>query len=95
MYINIVELVPHMLDQVGLKVQKLQSRSQMCLPSKNGCEISWCLVVDSWSNNGSDSVIVVIVATVSLIVNDHVVQDNASMHDQPESALRVRPTQDG
>jgi hypothetical protein len=25
MYIKLVELVPHMLDQVGLKVQKYQS----------------------------------------------------------------------
>jgi hypothetical protein len=40
-------------------------------------------------------VIVVIVATVSLIVNDHVVQDNASTHDQFESELRVRLTRDG
>jgi hypothetical protein len=66
----------------------------MHLPLKNGCETSRCLIVDSWSNDGSDNVIVVIVATISLIVDDHVVQDNASMHDQPESALRVRPVRD-
>jgi hypothetical protein len=35
-------------------------------------------------------VIVVIVVTVSLIIDDHVVQDNISTHDQPESVLRVR-----
>jgi hypothetical protein len=85
-----VELVPHMLDQVELKVQKYQSRSQMCLPLKNACETSWCLIVDRWSNDGSDSVIVVIIAVVSLIVDDHIVQDDESMHDQSESVLRVR-----
>jgi hypothetical protein len=63
----------------------------MRLPLKNGCETSWCLVGDRWSNDGSDSVIVLIIIVVSLIVDDHVVQDNASTHDQPESALRVRP----
>jgi hypothetical protein len=30
----------------------------MRFPLKNGCETSWCLIVDSWSNDGSDSVIV-------------------------------------
>jgi hypothetical protein len=64
MYINLVELVPHMLDQVGLKVQKHQFRSQMCLTFKNGCETSWCLVGDRWSNDESDSVIVLIVDAV-------------------------------
>jgi hypothetical protein len=67
----------------------------MCLPLKNGCETSRCLIVDSWSNDGSDSVIVVIVATIFLVVDDHGVQDNASMHDQPKSAIRVRPIRDG
>jgi hypothetical protein len=86
-----VEFVPHMLDQVGLKVQKHQSRSQMHLPMKNACETSRCLIVDRWSNDGSDSMIVVIVATVSQVVDDHVVQDDVSTHDQPECALRVRP----
>jgi hypothetical protein len=90
-----MELVPHMLDQVGLKVQKHQSRSQMCPPLKNGCETSRCLASDRWSNDGSDSVIVVNVAVVSLIVDDHVVQDNASTYDQIENALRVRPARDG
>jgi hypothetical protein len=89
-----VELVLHMLDQVGLKVQKHQSRSQMHLPLKNGCETSRCLVDDRWSNDGSDSVIVVIIAAVSLVVDDHVVQDDASTHDQIKSVLRVRPTRD-
>jgi hypothetical protein len=67
----------------------------MCLPLKDACETSRCLVVDRWSNDESDSVIVLIVAVVSLIIDDHVVQDNASMHDQPKSALRVRPVGDG
>jgi hypothetical protein len=84
-----------MLEQVGLNVQKYQSRSQMRLPLKNGCETSRCLVGDRWSNNESDSVIVVIVAAASLIVDDHVVQDDASTHDQSESALRVRLVRDG
>jgi hypothetical protein len=90
-----VELVLHMLDQVGLKVQKYQSRSQMRLPLKNNCESSRCLIGDRWSNDGSDSVIVFIVVAVSLIVDDHVVQDDASMHDQIKSALRVRLVRDG
>jgi hypothetical protein len=94
-YIKLVELVPHMLDQVGLKVQKYQSRSQMCIPLKNGCETSQCLVGDRWSNDESDSVIVVIIAIVSLIVDDHIVQVDANTHDQIESTLRVRPTRDG
>jgi hypothetical protein len=34
-------------------------------------------------------VIVVIVADVSLIVDDHAVQDNAIMHDQIGNAQRV------
>jgi hypothetical protein len=63
----------------------------MHLPLKNGCEASRCLVGDKWSNDGSDSVIVFIVATVSLIIDDHVVYDNTSTHDQIESVLRVRP----
>jgi hypothetical protein len=67
----------------------------MCLPLKNGCETRQCLIGDRWSNDRSDSVIVLIIVVVSLIVNDHVVQNNASMHDQPKSALRVRPTRDG
>jgi hypothetical protein len=79
-----------MLDQV-----RHQSRSQMRLPLKNDCETSRCLIGDRWSNDGSDSVIVVIVAVVSLIINNHVIQDDASMHDQIKSALRVRPTKDG
>jgi hypothetical protein len=71
-----------MLDQVRLKVQKYQFRSQMCLPLNNGCETSRCLVAYSWSNDESNSVIVVIVVIISLVVNGHVVQDNASTHDQ-------------
>jgi hypothetical protein len=84
-----------MLDQVRLKVQKHQSSSQMHLPLKDACETSRCLVVDKWSNDESDSVIVLIVDAVSLVVNDHVVQENASTHDQPKSALRVRSAGDG
>jgi hypothetical protein len=68
-----VELVPYMIDQVGLKVQKHQFRSQMCLPLKNGCETSWYLICDRWNNDKSDSMIVVIIAVVSLVVDDHVV----------------------
>jgi hypothetical protein len=79
-----------MLDQVGLNVRKHQSRSQMSLPLKNGCETSRCLVGDRWSNDESDSVIVIIV-----VVDDHVVQDDASTHDQIKNALRVRPIKDG
>jgi hypothetical protein len=83
-----------MLDQVGLKVQKHQSISQIHLPLKNGCETSRRLVGDRWSNDGSDSVIIVIVAAVSLIVDDHVMQDDASTHNQIENALRVRSVRD-
>jgi hypothetical protein len=89
MYINLVKLIPHMLDQVRLKVQKHQFRSQMHIPLNNACETHRCLIVDRWSNDGSDSVIVIIVATVSLIVDDHIVQDDAIIHDQPGSALRI------
>jgi hypothetical protein len=60
---------------------------------KNGCETSRYLIDDRWSNNGS--VIVIIVAVVSLIVVDHVVQDDASTHDQIENELRVRSIRDG
>jgi hypothetical protein len=60
----------------------------MSLLLKNGYEISRCLVDDKWSNDESDSVIVVIVAVVSLIVDDHVVQDDASTHDQIENELK-------
>jgi hypothetical protein len=67
----------------------------MCIPLKNGCETSRCLVGDRWSNNGSDRVIVVIVVTISLIVDDHVVQDDSSTYDQTESTLRVRLIRDG
>jgi hypothetical protein len=90
-----MELVPHMLDQVRLKVQKHQFRSKMRLPLKNDYETSRCLIGDRWSNDRSDNVIVVIVAAVSLIVDDHVVQDDASTHDQIKSASRVRPAMDG
>jgi hypothetical protein len=84
-----------MLDQIILKVRKQQSKSQMRLPLKNCCETSRCLVGDMWSNDKSDSVIILIVAAVPLTVNDHVVQNNVSTHDQPESVLRVRLTSDG
>jgi hypothetical protein len=67
----------------------------MHLPLKNGCETSRCLVGDRWSNDGSDSVIVVIVAAVSLVVDDYVVQDDAITQDQIENVLRVRPARDG
>jgi hypothetical protein len=40
-------------------------------------------------------VIVLIEGVISLIVDNHVVQDNASTHDHPKSALRVRPIGDG
>jgi hypothetical protein len=40
-------------------------------------------------------VIVVIVSAISLIIDDHIVQDNVSMHDQSESVLRVRSARDG
>jgi hypothetical protein len=53
----------------------------MRLPLKNSCETNRCLVNDRWSNNGSDSVIVVIVVTISFIIDDHVVQDDASTYD--------------
>jgi hypothetical protein len=55
----------------------------MHLPLKNAYETSWCLVVDRWSNDESDSVIVLIVAVISLIITDHVVQ-------APMINLRVR-----
>jgi hypothetical protein len=51
---KIVKLVPHILDQVGLKVQKYYFRSQMCLHLKNACETNRCLIVHRWSNDGSD-----------------------------------------
>jgi hypothetical protein len=89
-----VELILYVLDQVGLKVQKYQSISQMHLPLTNACETHRCLIVDRWSNDKSDSVIVIIVAAASLVVDDHVVQNDASTYDQPESALRVRPARD-
>jgi hypothetical protein len=44
MYIKLVELVPHMLHQVRLKIQKYQFRRQMRLFLKNGCQTSWYLV---------------------------------------------------
>jgi hypothetical protein len=72
-YIKLVKLVPHMFDQIGLKVQKYQSRSQICPLLKNDCETSRCLVGDRWSNDGGNSVIVVIVVVISLIIDDHVV----------------------
>jgi hypothetical protein len=39
-------------------------------------------------------VIVVIVSVVSLIIDDHIVQDDANTHDQIENALKVRPARD-
>jgi hypothetical protein len=89
-----VELIPYMLDQLSLKVQKHQSKSQMCLPLKNGYETSRCLIGDRWNNDESDSVIVVIVAIVSLIIDNHVVQNDTRMYDQPKSVLRIIPTRD-
>jgi hypothetical protein len=67
----------------------------MRIALKNACEISRCLIVDRWSNDKSDNVIVVIVAAVSLIVDGYIVYYNGSTHDQPESALSVRPIRDG
>jgi hypothetical protein len=61
---------------------------------KNDCETRRCLIDDRWSNDGSDNVIVIIVDTVSLVIDDHIVQDDASTHDQIKSALRVRPAND-
>jgi hypothetical protein len=84
-----------MLDQFILKVQKHQSRSQICLPLKNGYETSRCLIGNRWNNDESDSVIVVIVAVVSLIDDNHVVQNDIRMYDQPKSVLRIIPTRDG
>jgi hypothetical protein len=84
-----------MLDQVGLNVKKYQFKSQMHLYLKNDCETNWCLICDRWSNDGSDNVIVVIIAVVSLIIDDHVVQDDTNMHDQIESVLRVRLVRNG
>jgi hypothetical protein len=83
-----------MLDQVRLKIQKYQFIRQMHLTLKNDYETSRCLIGDKWSNNESDSVIVLIIAVVPLVIDDHVIQDNASTHDQSESALRVRPIRD-
>jgi hypothetical protein len=83
-----------MLNQVGLNIQKHQSRSQMRLHLKNSCETSRCLVGDRRSNVGGDSVIVLIVDAVPPIVDDHIVQNNTITHDQPGSALRVRPAND-
>jgi hypothetical protein len=67
----------------------------MRLSLKSVCETSWFLVGDKWSNVKNDSVILIIVVVVSLIVDDHVVQDNVSTYDQIENALRVRPVRDG
>jgi hypothetical protein len=53
----------------------------MCLHLKNGCETSWCLIGDKWSNDESNSVIVFIVAVVSLIIDYHIVYDDTNMHD--------------
>jgi hypothetical protein len=44
----------------------------MRLPLKNGCETRQCLIGDIWSNDGSDSLIV-IVADVPLVADDHIV----------------------
>jgi hypothetical protein len=55
------------------------------------CKTSWCLVVNKWNNDGSCSVIILIEGVISLVVDNHVVQDNASMHDQSKSVPRVRP----
>jgi hypothetical protein len=52
-------------------------------------------MVHKWSNDRSDGVIFVIVATISLIVDGHVVQDDVSPYDQSDSALRVRSVRDG
>jgi hypothetical protein len=40
-------------------------------------------------------VIVITIAVVSLIVDDHVVQGDASTHDQIKNALRVKPVRNG
>jgi hypothetical protein len=61
----LVELVPHMLDQVGLKVRKHQFGSQMCLLLKNACETSQCLIVNRWRNDVSDSVDKEVMATAT------------------------------
>jgi hypothetical protein len=56
-----------------IECSKTSIKSQMRIPLKNACETSRCLVVDRWSNNESNSVIVLIVAVISLVVDDHVV----------------------
>jgi hypothetical protein len=66
----------------------------MRLHLKNDYETNWCLVGDRWSNDENDNVIVVTVTVVSLIVDDHIVQDDASTHDQIENALRVKSIRD-
>jgi hypothetical protein len=50
--------------------------------------------VSQVTGGATTEVIVVIIAAISLIVDDHVVQDDVSTHDQIESALRVRLTID-
>jgi hypothetical protein len=47
----------------------------MRLLLKNDGETSRCLVGDRWSNDGNDSVIVVIIVVVSLVVDEHVVKN--------------------
>jgi hypothetical protein len=64
----------------------------MCLLLKNGCETSRCLISDRWSNDRSDSVIFAIIAAVSFIGDDHVVQDDVSIHDAPHT---IPPTEVG
>jgi hypothetical protein len=44
----------------------------MRLPFKNSYETSWCLLDDRWSNDESDNMIVLIIAVVSLFVDNHV-----------------------
>jgi hypothetical protein len=92
---TVVELVPHMLDQVKMKVQKHQSWCQFRFLLNDACRTSRCLIVNRWSNDESDSVIVLIEGAITLVIDDHVVQDNTSMHDQPKSLLRVRLVEDG
>jgi hypothetical protein len=50
-----------------------------------------CLIINRWSNDESNSVIVFIECDILLVIDDHVVQNNVSTHDQLKSTLRVKP----
>jgi hypothetical protein len=46
------------------------------------------------TGGATTEVIVIIIAIVSLIADDHIMHDDVSTHDQSESVLRVRPIKD-